>query len=376
LQEIMTPRPIAVRPSDPLSQVLHLLSRYKLSRLPVVEQRHLVGIITRSDILRVEADKLQAKTDSRPQAEPSYTVYQTRSPTTGKGRLLLPLSNPQTATPLLKMALAIAQQHDYEIECLQIVLVPRHTSPAETTVDITNSRQVLALAEKQAQSWNIRLHTQIRASHTVSRAILDAVTDRHINLLLMGWKGTTSTPGRIFGDVVDAIIRQATADVVLVKLGNNFTEGYMQQDTFSSYFSVHATLQLIRLNRWLVPIAGGPNAQHAITLLPALVSLSHQPEIRLCQVFHPSDTAHDTQLLEEDARFLRQRTQCVVNTIPVCADSVAAAIVDMAQKGQCDVVVLGASRDGLLKQAIQGNIPEAIARNCNCTVILVRKAIG
>jgi CIC family chloride channel protein len=39
-------------------------------------------------------------------------------------------------------------------------------------------------------------------------------------------------------------------------------------------------------------------------------------------------------------------------------------------------VVLGASREGMLKQVIQGNIPEAIARNCDCTVILVRPAIG
>ncbi|HEY9654873.1 MAG TPA: universal stress protein [Crinalium sp.] len=50
-------------------------------------------------------------------------------------------------------------------------------------------------------------------------------------------------------------------------------------------------------------------------------------------------------------------------------------MIDMAQKDQCDVVVVGASREGLLQQAIQGNIPETIARHCSCTVILVRKAI-
>ncbi len=59
LKEIMTPRPITVRPGDTLSQVLYLLSRYKMSRLPVVDRRKLVGIITRSDILRVESDRLR-----------------------------------------------------------------------------------------------------------------------------------------------------------------------------------------------------------------------------------------------------------------------------------------------------------------------------
>ncbi|WP_442942541.1 hypothetical protein [Nostoc sp.] len=41
-----------------------------------------------------------------------------------------------------------------------------------------------------------------------------------------------------------------------------------------------------------------------------------------------------------------------------------------------DVVVLGASREGLLQQAIQGNIPEAIASGVESTVILVRGAIN
>ena len=377
LQEIMTPQPIAVSPGDSLTQVLYLLSRYKISRLPVVERRKLVGIITRSDILQVESDKLRGGEERvGPKPEPSYGVYQTRSPATGRGRILLPLSNPQTATGMLKLALAIAQEQHYELECLQVLLVPRHTSPAEIAVDTAASRRLLDQAVKQGDRWNVPVHTQIRTTHSVAQAILETVHDRHINLLLMGWKGSTTTPGRIFGDVVDTAIRQAECDVVLVKLGDNFTEPPVAEVQVPSLSSVHTLLQLTKMNRWLVPIAGGPNSQHAITLLPALVSLSQQPEIRLCQVFPPQAPTHDTQLLEQDAVFLRQRTQSPVTTVAVCANSVSEAVIDMAQKDQCDVIVLGASREGLLQQAIHGNIPEAIARQSRCTVILVRKAVG
>jgi CIC family chloride channel protein len=375
LEAIMTPRPIAVTPSDTLSQVLYLLSRYKLSRLPVVERRKLVGIITRSDILRVEADKLKGEPGTiGPRAEPSYVVYQTRSPATGKGRLLVPLSNPQTADALMKLALAIAQERQYEIECLQVVVVPRHSSPAETPVNTTMSRRLLTHAVRQAQAWQIPIHTQIRTTHSVAQAILETVKDRHINMLLMGWKGSTSTPGRIFGDVVDTAIRQAGCDVVLVKFGQLLAQAAPLNGD-SSQASVQALLRLVRLNHWLVPIAGGPNSRYAIDLLPALVSLSQQPEIRLCQVFHPSDDTHDASILAENAARLRQQLDYPVITLPVCAKSVSEAVIDMAQKEQCDVIVLGASREGMLQQAIHGNIPEAIARNCNCTVILVRKAI-
>ncbi|WP_293149875.1 universal stress protein [Okeania sp. SIO2C9] len=47
------------------------------------------------------------------------------------------------------------------------------------------------------------------------------------------------------------------------------------------------------------------------------------------------------------------------------------AVVNFADTHNCDVVVIGAIKEGFLKQAINGNITEAIARGCYCTVILV-----
>lgn len=379
LEEIMTLHPITVHSGDTLSHVLYLLSRYKLSRLPVVDHRRLVGIITRSDILRVESDKLRGGPDQiKPRAEPSYVVYQTRSPATGQGKILLPLSNPQTAPGLLKLALAIARERNYEVECLQVLLVPRHSSPAQVEVNTALSRRLLAHAARQAKTWRIPFHTQIRTTHSVSQAILETIQEEHVDLVLMGWKGNTSTPGRIFGDVVDTIIRQAACDVILVKLGDDWTmveEPSAEKDA-PSQVSVHALMHWMRLQRWLVPVAGGPNSQYAITLLPALVSLSQNPEIRLCQIFPRSQNRQDIHVLEEAAAFLRQRQQTPVTMIPVCSNSVSDAVIDMAQKDQCDVIVLGASREGMLQQAIHGNIPEAIARHSQCTVILVRKAIA
>jgi len=375
LREIMTARPITVAPEDTLGRVLYLLSRYKLSRLPVIEHRKLVGIITRSDILRVESDKLRGDSNRiGPQPEPSYVVYQTRSPATGQGRLLLPLSNPQTANALFKLALVVAREFHYEIECLQIVPVPRHASPAETAVNTARSRRLLKRVVQQGALWHVPVHTQIRVAHNVAGAVLETVKERHIDLLLMGWKGTTSTPGRIFGDTVDTAIRQANCNVMLVKMGDHFASHFSPLHD-ESQISVQTTLHLTKLNRWLVPMGGGPNAEYAVKLLPALVSLSPNPNIRLCHVYHPRDENYDPTTLEDDASYLRQRSQSMVSVTSVCANSVVEAVVDMAQKDQCDVIVLGASREGLLQQAIQGNIPEAIARGSKCTVILVRKAI-
>ncbi|AKG23938.1 chloride channel protein [Calothrix sp. 336/3] len=376
LREVMTPQPVTVTPIHNLSNVLYLLNRHQISRLPVVEGHRLIGIITRADIIRAEADHLNCNNrESGPQAEPSYVVYHTRSPSVGRGRLLVPVANPETAATLLQMAAAIARDRHYEIECVQVILVSRQSSPAETAVKTTPSRRLLRVAEVYGKKWKIPVHTQIRVAHDTAQAILETVKERHINLILMGWKGNTSTPGRIFGDVVDTLIRQANCEVVLVKLAEN------QQ--LPSLGNHPATLPIpdfpsSQFNRWLVPMAGGPNAREAIKLLPALVTLGNDPKIRLTRVIQPTETEPDMKVLEEAIRQLMRRRQLASTVVaaPVRAESVPEGIIQLVNNGHYDVVVLGASREGMLQQAIKGNIPEAIASGVDSTVILVRSAIS
>lgn len=386
LSEIMTSQPLTVLPEDSLSEVLYLLNRYNLSRLPVTENRRLVGIITRSDIIRAESDRLtNEQAQIGPHPEPSYVVYQTRSPSTGQGRLLVPLANPQTAPALLELACAVARSKNYELECVQVMLVSRRLRPAEAPVRTAKSKRLLQLAERAGRRWKVPVHTQIRVAHDMAEAILETIKERHIDLIFMGWKGNTKTPGRIFGAAVDTLIRQASCDVVLVKWGKNQPNPDLVRA--GSARSRPQTLDIVKpapttpptvppLNRWLLPMAGGPNSQRAVQLLPALVAVSRKPEIRLCQVSQPSVGEPDITVLEKASQFLDRRLSVPVISMSVCSSSVADALIDLAQKNQCDVVVLGASREGMLQQAIKGNIPEEIARSCNCTVMLVRSAVA
>ncbi len=358
LREIMTCSPLTVTPIDSLSNVLYLLDRYQIGRLPVVEGRRLIGIITRADIIRAEANHLNCKNKQNgPRLEPSYVVYQTRSPELGRGRLLVPIANPETAGILLEMAAAIARDRHYELECVQVMSVSRNATPAETHVRTTKSRRLLRQAEFLGKKWKIPVHTQIRVAHDVAQAILETMKERHIDLILMGWKGNTSTPGRIFGDVVDTLIHKATCNVVLVKLG---------------------TAPPLKFNRWLVPMAGGPNAWIAIKLLPGLVTLGHDPQIRLTQVFKPSEFEPNMTVLEQAIRQLihQGKLNSTVVAAPVKADSVSDGVINLVNNEHYDVVVLGASREGMLQHAILGNIPEAIASGVESTVILVRGAIN
>ncbi|NES96317.1 MAG: universal stress protein [Desertifilum sp. SIO1I2] len=403
LSEIMTPDPVTVRLSDSLSEVLYRLDRYKLSRLPVTEGRKLVGIITRSDIIRVESDRLNFKTPQGPKAEPSYVVYQTRSPATGRGRLLVPIANPQTAHLLVRTAAAIAREKHYELECLSAIVVSKSDAPDRTPVDITKTLELLQEVSEVASGVEIPIHTQIRTTHDIAQAILETIQERNIDLILMGWKGQTSTPGRIFGSVVDTLIRQAPCDVLLVKWGNpqaqngaslkgqsvdfrrdcyavdekaNNGRGFSRQPLAYSPISTDLSYCPLPLfNRYLIPMAGGPNCAAAVRLIPALVRLSQAPEIQLCQIFEPGKQAIDTQVMQSATDFLNSLLKCPINSIALRSPSVTEAVIQLTKQEQCDVVIVGASREGLLKQAWAGNIPEAIALQCDCTVILFRQAV-
>jgi CIC family chloride channel protein len=357
LREIMSSNPITINPNASLGDVLYLLNRYHLSRIPVTEGNKLVGIITRTDIIRAEAKELSGVKSEKP--KPSYVLYQTHSPALGKGRILLPIANPDTAKPLLIIASAIARYYNYELDCLHIVEVPKHQNPSEAKVNYSQSRKMMQRLQRLGNHLEINLHTHILAANDTVDAILEFINVRHIKTVLMGWRGINTTGDAIFGNIVDKLISKVPGDLLLVKLGGK------DWDYGKQY------------NKWLIPIAGGPNSKKALELLPALASLSEvadSPQIILCQVHSPSEEETEYSELIEARELLEKNLALPIVSIPLCSISVANAVIDLATVEQCNLVLLGVTREGLLKQVISGNIPETIARSLDTTVILFRCA--
>ena len=204
------------------------------------------------------------------------------------------------------------------------------------------------------------MHTQIRIAHDRAQAILDTIRERHINLMVLEWTGENNSPGTVFDPIIDILIRKASCELVLVKLGQ-------EKEAFPQTLDQDST--------WLIPIAGGPNAKRAMELLPGLIQLYTRPRspiIWLCQVFSPHKSNPNYEGLQVKATQLKQELERPVIPLPIRSQSVADAIVHLAEAESCDVVMLGVSREGLLVQVMQGNIPKIIAQQVKSTVILVR----
>jgi len=53
VRDVMTRTPTTLSPSAPLIDALKVISGMNIGRIPVVEDGNLVGIVTRTDVLRV-----------------------------------------------------------------------------------------------------------------------------------------------------------------------------------------------------------------------------------------------------------------------------------------------------------------------------------
>jgi CBS domain-containing protein len=58
VSEVMTPNPISITPATDLAEVARLMLHKHVKRLPVLEAGRMVGIVSRSDVLRALARKL------------------------------------------------------------------------------------------------------------------------------------------------------------------------------------------------------------------------------------------------------------------------------------------------------------------------------
>ena len=363
LQDIMTTQPITVNCQTSLADVLYLLNRYQLSRLPVTEGTKLIGIITRSDIIKAEAKQLLGDREFTNKPEPSYITYQTRSPATGRGRILLPVYNPENATALMNMAIAIAKYQKYEIECLRVICVPKYIYPAQAKVATKEARSLMEQLEHLGHQNSVPVHTQIRIANNVSSAILEAVAQEQICLLITGWRGKNRSPESIFGDVVDKLIAKASCDLILIKLGK-------QENCFP--YSINK-----KHGKWLIPTAGGKNTQKSLKILPGLANLynlAEVPQITLCQVYTTYQRAFDFDNIRQLAKAISNGTNLKVKALPIRANSVPEAIIKLHQAENYDLVILGASSEGMLQKAVSGNIPELIIRQVSTTVIIVRSS--
>ncbi|ANV86504.1 chloride channel protein [Picosynechococcus sp. PCC 7117] len=364
--QVMQRKVITVSPRASLSDVLYLLNRYQISRLPVVDNDQLQGIITRSDIIRAEAQELLGKSHHAVQRTPSYCVYQTHTSDNYKRKLWVAIANPNTAEALITFAAAIAKEKNAMVYCLNVVQVAATYPLTDAHMNTYPERHLMEKLERLGETLGISIHTQVILAYDVAGAILQEISSKDQGLIL-GWQGDRHPRGQLFGSVMEYLVKKVPCDVILVKTSHAHPLQFKAQPGKI---------------RALVPIAGGPNAERAQEFIPALLHLSPEvvryslpSQICLCQVYQPQQRPQHFPLLVQAKRGLDPLVEIPIIPLPIRSSHIADSLIRLIKEETYDLVILGASRESLFQKALHGNIPEAIAKGTNRTVVIIRGAL-
>jgi amino acid transporter/nucleotide-binding universal stress UspA family protein len=279
-------------------------------------------------------------------------VNQSKSTNTYPYRILVPLYNPDNVVPLMKLAIPIAKAHEGEIIVLGVIDVPINLPLHEGMRFVHHKTPLLRNAIEYSNGQGVETRSAIRIAHHVWDGILHTAEAEKATLVLMGWKGFTTTRDRIMGEVTDKVVRYTPCDLIIVKL-----------------------IEDRPIRRILITAAEGPHA----TLAAEYVGIYHDAEgfeVTYCYVVEP-DAAEDDR---ETARQWMQKTihlthlEGKAEMLLLEGKKVATTLIRAA--ADYDLIVLEASKEGVFSNVLFGEIPEKVARYSNTPVMIVQRYEG
>lgn len=268
--------------------------------------------------------------------------------------ILVPIGNPEHTAQLMRTAIHVAKHRGGTIRVLNVIQIPEQTPLSEGRQLVDDRRPLLNAAMEYARDEDVPVSATIRIGHHASTAIINTVEQHDSDAVLLGWKGRRYTRrDKVLGTTVDEVVQGADADVLVEKIGAG------EAARPGGVESV------------LLPTAGGPHADLAAEAADA-VAAGEGARVHLVEVVPRGATEEERG---EARAFLEEVAEGVhaddVALDIVEGDDVADALVDEAARH--DLVVLGASEEGLLQQVVFGSIPEEIADRSPATVLMVRR---
>ncbi len=264
-------------------------------------------------------------------------------------RVLVPLAHPDTIDALIDVAAAIAKERGGEILALRVVQVPDQVAPVLDPALIDAEAAMIEQARARAEQQGVSVSGVIRIGHYVARAILEASREHQADLMVIGWKGYTSTARRILGETIDSVVHHASSDVLVVRrVGDR------------------------PVRRYLLPTAGGKHAAQAEQYVGSLLR-GIGGTVTICSVVRegaaPEERAAREEILAESGSHLGEIP--VLERKLLVGASVQAAIVEEAE--DYDAIVIGAAGHSSYRQILFGSLPEEIAQKTSRSVVMVKR---
>lgn len=274
-----------------------------------------------------------------------------------KHDVLIPIWNGMDPEPLLEAAGSMAQTDEKMIlNLLDMTIIPPQVPLefAQSTLIRNNSEHKTEVTEAVARITQngVPVRTIFRPVRSPDTGVMSFI-DSHeeISFILLGWKGVLSSI-RIIGSYTKKILDNARCDVGILLPRASF-EG----------------------KRILVPIGGGPHARLGLKIA-SRIAKNENLKLTAFRVLRPSpelDLEVEMMGLKRVLNEILGNDNEHVTPQIVVADNVIESILKTAEQGNYGLLVIGASEEWQIKSLLAGSLPDAIADQSPCSVLLIRR---
>jgi len=262
--------------------------------------------------------------------------------------IMLAVANPANALELSRTAYFLSEAKNAKVNLLHMVPVPEQTPLVDAEKFMMEGKEGIIEA-MLCLVLRFPITTTIRYCRNIARGIVGAVKEKKSDMLLLGWHGKPK--GHLFrlGSTLDVIMERAPCNVAILKgLGNQ------------------------KFKRILVPTRGGPNSALALELAGVLAEKDDAEVVSFVVKGKKSkvDAKKVTDTIFERPHINLER----IKTKFVKAHNSADAILKECE--DYDLIILGFTRDSLIRQITKETVCHAVARKCSKPMIIVKASGG
>ncbi len=262
-------------------------------------------------------------------------------------RILVPIANPQTQPSLFSLSEALLSGSGGELVVLNVVQTTNQMDFHSALTDAQESLNLLDKSSKLPDMGRFKIRPVIRVSRSLSKGVVHAAEEEGCNLIVMGFAGEDSPQT---ATLMDDVISQARTDIVLLKVRGEF-----------------------RPKRIAVSLGGSSNMNLIVRLAGNLAD-RFDGQIDFLNIL-PTDytveqKTHSSRILAEA---IKQHMAKALYRIELASSDTPLDLLVERSSG-FDLLIVGATKVGLLERAVIGPFSSQIALRSRCSVAVVRVA--
>jgi len=262
---------------------------------------------------------------------------------------LVPVAEPLDEKGLMDIGMSVSSFRKGNLTALNIIPIPDQVpiSIAREKMAEKKYRANEQLKQMMQKQTSFDLPTEIKAvfSHSIDRTIIAAAKLKNSDLMVMGWhKGMKSGKSRKGRGL--KILKKSPCDIAVLKSRND------------EYDNI------------LVPIGKSVHEKIGIEIAASLQE-NFGSEITLLSV-KPSETPQSE--IDNIYKYMQKhidKNDIEAKKLILEGKDAAKTIVDKSE--EFDLVILGSSRKWLVKNIVFGSIPDRVAEDAKCNILIVKK---